>query len=89
MIQLINSEFPRYAQDVQLFSFYETLETWAGSSRMIVNQQSATLGYVNEQRMPLNKNHRGVCKFEKPTDRDFITLRNALSQTVDSILKEG
>ncbi|KAF8861886.1 hypothetical protein BDZ45DRAFT_231863 [Acephala macrosclerotiorum] len=88
MIQLINSEFPRYSQDVQLFSFYETLETWAGSSRMIVNQQSATLGYVNEQRMPLNKNHRGVCKFEKPTDRDFITLRNALSQTVDSILKE-
>jgi hypothetical protein len=56
---------------------------------MIVNQQSATLGYVNEQRMPLNKNHRGVCKFEKPTDRDFITLRNVLSQTVDSILKEG
>ncbi|RFU23947.1 hypothetical protein B7463_g12392, partial [Scytalidium lignicola] len=88
MIQLINSEFPRYSQDVQLFSFYETLETWAGSSRMIVSQKSATLGYVNEQRMPLNKNHRGVCKFEKPTDRDFITLRNTLSQTVDSILRE-
>lgn len=89
MIQMINNEFPRYSQDLHLFSFYETLETWVGSSRMIVNQQSATLGYGNEQRAPLNRNHRGVCKFERPTDPDFLIIRNTLSRTVDSIIKES
>ena len=89
MIQSINNDFPRYSKNLQLLSFYETLETWVGSSRMIVNQKSATLGYMNERRMPLNKNHRGVCKFDKPTDSDFIALRNALSRTVDLILKDG
>ncbi|KAI9780421.1 MAG: hypothetical protein M1839_006695 [Geoglossum umbratile] len=46
------------------------------------------MGYVNERSSFLNKNHREVCKFETPTDSDFITLRNALASTVEAITRE-
>lgn len=34
----------------------------------------------------LNADHRGVCKFDQPTDPNYKTLRNAFITTVDSIL---
>ncbi|KAF2253566.1 hypothetical protein BU26DRAFT_386212, partial [Trematosphaeria pertusa] len=81
-IQAINHDFPKHSQHLLLYSFYETRHTWVGSSQIIVSHHSATLGYDNEKRAPLHKDHRGVCKFQKPSDPDFITLRNSLSRTV-------
>jgi hypothetical protein len=42
--QLINSEFARYAEDLVVYSFYETLPTIKGSSELIVDKASAVLG---------------------------------------------
>lgn len=89
MIQTINNDFPRYSKNLQLFSFYETLETWAGTSKMIVSRDSAVMGYDNEKRISMNKNHRGVCKFDRPTDPDFVILRNTLCRTIDKIVQNG
>lgn len=50
MLQSINNEFRQYSDDLQLRSFYETLKTAIGiKSVLIVDKESATLGYPNEK----------------------------------------
>lgn len=83
--QSINDEFPQHCQDLQLYSFYETLAMNFGVSKsLVVDKDMATLGYYNERTALLNANHREVCKFATPKDSNYITVRNALAGTVDS-----
>lgn len=89
-IQSINDEFRRYSADIDIWSFYETRKLNMGVfSTLIVDPDSATLGYPEEKQMPMNADHRSICKFEKPTDRNYVILRNALASTVSSISKLG
>lgn len=85
-IATINDAFRQYMKDLQLWSFYETLPTKIG---IIVDKDSATLGYEKERIALLNADHRGVCKFDSQSDPNYRTLRNALSSTVDTIVGEG
>ena len=89
-VETINDSFRHYVGNLHLTSFYETqpLAKFAFQA-MIVEKDSAILGYPNEQAIPLDADHRGVCKFLSPNDADYKTLRNALSATVDKIIKEG
>lgn len=90
LVSGINDTFRHYAQDLQLWSFYETLEsTLLVSSAMVVDKNSATLGYPHERIALLNADHRGICKFDRPSDSNYKTLRNAFSTTVDAIVAEG
>ena len=89
-IQSINDEFRHYSSALELRSFYETLKTNIGvSSHLIVSKDSATLGYPNEQSALLNANHRGICKFDSPSDPNFICLRNALVTMTRDITQKG
>ena len=89
-IQSINDEFRNYSNDINLWSFYETQKLKMGFvSTLIVDPDSATLGYRAEKQMPMNANHRSICKFETPKDPNYITLRNALATIVQSISKLG
>lgn len=82
--QSINEEFPQYCQDIQLYSFYETLPTSYGvGSSVIVGQDLATLGYANERREYLNANHREVCKYASQDDPNYRTVRNALASVMN------
>lgn len=82
--QSINDEFPQHCRDLQLYSFYETLPTSYGLGKgLIVDKDSATLGYPNERTAYLNANHRDICKYTTPTDPNYMTVRNALAATVD------
>ncbi|GIJ87379.1 hypothetical protein Asppvi_006285 [Aspergillus pseudoviridinutans] len=84
-IKSINDEFSRYSEDVDLWSFYETQKLSIGLLRvLIVDPDSATLGYPKERRIPLNADHRSICKFEAPTDPNYILIRNALAVTINS-----
>src|SRR5450432_3836607 len=68
MISLINDEFRLYSTSLSLMSFYETTKTSLGlSSVLIVDKESATLGYPNEQSALLNATHRTICKFDNPS----------------------
>src|SRR5258708_5026185 len=68
-IKSINDEFRLHAPNFILHSFYETVPTNLGyTSALIVSTDSATLGYTNETSSPLDANHRGVCKFDSPSD---------------------
>ena len=89
-IQTINDEFRNYSMDIDLWSFYETQKLKIGVlSTLIVDPDSATLGYREEQQMPMNSDHRSICKFETPQDPNYMILRNALASTVHSISKLG
>lgn len=90
LISTVNDTFRHYAQDLRLWSFYETLPTNVLiSNTLVVDKFSAILGYAQERIALLNADHRGVCKFENPSDPNYKTIRNALSATVDLIAAEG
>ena len=89
-VEAINDAFRHFGASIQLYSFYETkpLARW-GFHAIIVDKHSAVLGYPNEQSIPLNADHRGVCRFRSIADADYKALRNALSATVDEIVAKG
>ena len=89
MISSINENFRLYADDLQLCSFYESKPCTLVSNSLVVDKDSATLGYRHEFVAPLNADHREICKFENPTDSNYKTVRNALSGTVKGIVAEG
>ena len=90
-LQLINDEFRHYAARVNLWSFYETLELSIGGviNALIVDVASATLRYSEEKQMPMNADHRSICKFDTITDPNYLILRNTLATTVNGISKTG
>lgn len=89
--QAINEEFTRYAGDLNIYSFYETLPTSLGvSSSLIVNRESAVLGpgFRKEVARYLNANHREICKFDSPEDPNYLTLKNSLTFVVQELLQD-
>jgi esterase/lipase len=90
-IQSISDEFRNYSEDIDLWSFYETLELSIGKvfSRMIVTPDSAVLGFRDEKQMPMNADHRSICKFDSVNDPNYQTIRNSLETTVVGITKTG
>lgn len=88
-IQSINDAFRNFSGEVKLWSFYETQKLNIGMiSRLIVDPDSAILGYKEEMQIPMNADHRSICKFELPTDPNYVIIRNSLASTVNDILKE-
>ncbi|KAI0802817.1 NACHT and WD domain protein [Xylaria sp. FL0064] len=90
--QLINKDFGRHGSDLQIYSFYETLETSVGvSSFLVVDKESAVLGpgFKNEIARYLNANHRGICKFESPEDPNYLSLKNSLASAAQNLLQEA
>lgn len=57
--------------------------------KLIVDPESATLGYDLEEQIPMNADHRSICKLSTPKDRNYLSLRNALATTVNNISKIG
>lgn len=91
-LQSINEDFRHVADDVELYSFYETVKTnfFLGNvgNVMIVDKSSATLDYKHEHRFPIQTNHRGICKFEKPKDPNYMLIRSVLCDIVKAEGKE-
>ncbi|KAI0544447.1 hypothetical protein F4679DRAFT_37323 [Xylaria curta] len=85
MLQSINEEFPRYCQDLQLFSFYETQPMYYGVGKgLIVEKHCAVMNYPNERRTYLDANHRDVARFSSSGEPSYTLVRNALATTIDS-----
>ncbi|RYP71363.1 hypothetical protein DL771_004851 [Monosporascus sp. 5C6A] len=84
--ELINNDFGKYANDLQIFSFYETIRMNLGiSSGLIVEKRS---GFKNERVQYLNANHRDICKFDGLGDPNYITLKNALVGAIQDLSKD-
>ena len=84
--QSINEEFPHFCQDLQLYSFYETLPVVNGFDKtLVVKKDAAVLGYPNESSSYLNANHREICKYADRNDPNYQTVRNTLSSIIDKL----
>ncbi|PLN84988.1 hypothetical protein BDW42DRAFT_17640 [Aspergillus taichungensis] len=87
-LQSINEDFRKYSDKMELCSFYETQKLAIGPfGTLIVDPDSATLGCREEQQIPLHADHRSICKFETPTDPNYIVIRNVLASTVQKLCK--
>lgn len=83
-IQVINDEFRHFSASLELWSFYETQNMFG---TLIVDPESAVLGYPEEKQIPMTADHRSICKFETPLDPNYIILRNSLASTVGKATK--
>ncbi|KAL8393112.1 hypothetical protein RB595_003053 [Gaeumannomyces hyphopodioides] len=80
----MNEAFRHLAPDLRLCSFYETLPVRTKvMNRIVVEKESATLGYPGEQILGMDADHRQVCKFATPSDPNYKILRNALVTSID------
>ena len=87
LITILNDSFRHYVDDLFLYSFYETQPTnLKVRTAMIVEKDSAVLGYPREKSQPLNADHRGICKFETPLDPNYVALRDVLQLINEKLL---
>ncbi|KAK9418708.1 putative GPI inositol-deacylase [Seiridium unicorne] len=82
-IDELNESFRHHASKLQIFSFYETLTTAIGPiSAMILDKNTAVLGYPRETPQPLIANHHDVCKFKSTDDPNYLSVLGALRSVV-------
>lgn len=82
-LQWLNDEFRQIAGPLELWSFYETQKMRSnGVNVLVVDPESATLGFPAEMQVPLNADHHNICKFSSLKDPNYILVRNALAATV-------
>lgn len=113
-LSVVNDEFRFFSDNLQIWSFYETVKTRVGTnSVMIVERDSAVIGEVCSRELvmfcpflthctstrpllpghrqenvhPINADHRGICKFDSPSDPNYIFLRNSLARAIEDIRK--
>ncbi|OQE46137.1 hypothetical protein PENCOP_c001G06589 [Penicillium coprophilum] len=89
-VTALNEQFRHIAPNLDILSFYETLQTSIGPKKMmVVEKDSATLGYPKEISKALAADHHTVCKFDSTQDSNYISVRNALKTLVSSIRSAG
>ncbi|KAK2600092.1 hypothetical protein QQS21_005178 [Conoideocrella luteorostrata] len=86
MIRTLNDGFRVNYSGIHLHTFYESQPT--PPLGLIVDAESATLGYAEERSQLLNANHKNLTKFESATDSNYRSLRNRLASTVQQIRDE-
>ncbi|RKL39818.1 hypothetical protein BFJ72_g6545 [Fusarium proliferatum] len=83
IIRSLNDSFRVHYAGICLHSFYESQPT--PPVGLIVDMESATLGYAEERPQLLNANHKNLIKFRDITDTNYRSLRNRLAATMEQI----
>ncbi|KAM0802252.1 WD40 repeat-containing protein [Usnea florida] len=88
-LEEINEQFRHIAPRLSIWSFYETLPTPIGPRKMMVlEKDSAILGYTKEISRPLYADHHGVCKYSSTEDANYVSIRNALGTLAEEIARK-
>ncbi|OIW35515.1 hypothetical protein CONLIGDRAFT_62144 [Coniochaeta ligniaria NRRL 30616] len=76
----INEQFRTMCANLELVSLYENQKTSiaVGIKKLIVDRDSAVLGYPTEISSGLNADHHGMCKFASKNDPNYEQVRNVL-----------
>ncbi|KAF8858537.1 hypothetical protein BDZ45DRAFT_714474 [Acephala macrosclerotiorum] len=79
-LQDINEQFRTVCDDIKLVSLYENQKTniGLGIKKMIVDRESAVLGYPTEISTYLGADHHGMCKFSDTNDPNYKQVRDLL-----------
>ncbi|POS78997.1 NACHT and WD domain-containing protein [Diaporthe helianthi] len=88
-LQKLNEQFRHIAPRLDIVSFYETQPTAIGLSNnriMVLEKDSSVLGYPGELSRALDADHHGVCKYDGPSDPNYVTVRNVLKSIVSKIV---
>ncbi|CAG8973757.1 hypothetical protein HYALB_00007707 [Hymenoscyphus albidus] len=88
-LQRLNEQFRHIAPKLDIISFYEPQHTSIGLRNfriMILERDSSVLGYPREISVPLDADHHGVCKYDSPSDPNYIMVRNVLKSLVRKII---
>ncbi|OAQ90083.1 NACHT and WD domain-containingprotein [Purpureocillium lilacinum] len=86
-LEELNEQFRHIAPSLSIWSFYETLATTIGPRKlMILEKDSSILGYPTEISCPLQADHNSICKFDSPSDSNYVIVRNAIKSLVVSVL---
>ena len=88
-LEEINEQFRHIVPRLSIWSFYETLPTPIGPRKMmVVEKDSAVLGYPKEISRPLYADHHGVCKYSSPEDANYVSVRNALGNLAEQLARK-
>lgn len=80
----INEEFVKYANSLELHSFYETVPSNYGSNRgFVVEEDLAVIGCESVHR--LRANHLGMTKYSDNTDPNYKAVHDVLASIVESL----
>ncbi|KAJ3545667.1 hypothetical protein NM208_g2401 [Fusarium decemcellulare] len=80
-IEDINDQFRHLATRLKIVSFFETIPSSVGPTKMIVvERESAILGYAGELSAPLHADHHRVCKYPSQQDPNYMTVRDAIRE---------
>ncbi|KAB5570698.1 NACHT and WD domain protein [Coniochaeta sp. 2T2.1] len=79
-LMTINEDFRHHAITLRLWSFYETKPTSTGPGRssIIVDRNSAVLGYENEGSCHMDADHHTICKFATTDDSGYKDIKGLL-----------
>ena len=90
-ISNMNDEFRHYANSLSIQSFFESARmAIPGIGEVfVVPKDSAEMSYNGDHCMPLQGNHRQICKFESVNDPDFRILRDSLSKMASDAIRKG
>lgn len=89
-LEELNERFRHTAPKLPIWSFYETLATSIGPKKLIiVDKESSILGYPSEISRPLQADHKGMCKYDGPSDANYRSVRQALSSLVSTLSERG
>ena len=86
----LNEQFRHIAPLLKIFSFYETHPTTIFTiikpkQIMVLEKESAILGYGNDVSMGLDADHHEVCKYFSPTDPNYVSVRDTLRTLVGQL----
>ncbi|KAK7212757.1 hypothetical protein V2G26_019935 [Clonostachys chloroleuca] len=89
-IEDINEQFRHFAPRLSIWSFYETLATSIGPSKiMVLEKDSSVLGYPSEISKPLHADHKSICKYDSPADENYVAIKNAITYIVSDFLRKA
>ncbi|KAI9150831.1 NACHT and WD domain-containing protein [Paramyrothecium foliicola] len=89
-IQDINESFRQHCEGLLLCSFYETLKTSLGITKaLIVEKDSAILGYPNEISAAMHADHQTICKYRDRIDPNFMKLKGVLKTWALQLVPES
>jgi len=87
VVEDINQTFRHTYHGVRLHCFYET-QPLLGARNVVVDRNTASLGFADQESIPLMTDHRGVSRFSESSDSDYQSIRDTLAATVEDIASE-
>ncbi|KAI9853089.1 MAG: hypothetical protein M1838_001590 [Thelocarpon superellum] len=81
----VSKQFIERGADFPIVSFYET-EKFSNLNCVIVDQDSACLGWPNERAIPVQGDHRMICRFAEIGSQKYTPIWKAINSLAESAL---